>query len=228
MKSLKLMILAAIIALAQADTTEGCFSNNGKYCEFCYRRKPLYPAQGCGPEVSKFDRCFQYSVDEKSKKLVCTQCSPAFYLKITDTTQTCELATAENSIDFCLNEVQFFSGNHMCFYCSSEMYPVFNPSKGTYSCQPARNVEHSDPNCMWGAGVYGPVTRCYRCMKGYTAYGFNGSCKLEKELNVVGCLQYTKGKCVTCNAYEGYSMQGDGSCLKAAIDSNKSPRLVDN
>ena len=227
MKSLKLVILAFTIALAQANSIEGCFSNKGKYCETCYKRKPLYPAQGCGP-IKEFDRCAQYTVFEKAKKVVCTRCFPGFYLKITDTTRTCEQVTLQYHIDFCLNNIEFYGANLMCYFCSSQRYSVFNEPEGTYSCQPAQNVKHSDPNCMWGASTYNGFAQCYRCQEGYTWSLSTGTCKLEKELNVVGCLLYDTGKCLECNVYEGYSMQADGSCLKNQPVSKNSPRLFDN
>ena len=213
MKNIKLLILACVLAIVYTNQDQGCLSNTGKYCETCYQRKPLYPAQGCGPVLPDTDPCAFYRYEEKTQDFVCIRCKTGYILKLSSKDRSCQKVPF---IPFCKFEYQIDNRNPICLVCENEKYAVFDMFKNTYSCEPAKDVEHSDPNCLWGGGAYQHYAQCYRCQEGYTSYKFTGVCKLEKELNLVGCLKYDRGKCQECDVYGGYSMQGDGSCLKKA------------
>ena len=128
------------------------------------------------------------------------------------TKTTCVPGTIED----CVNELQLANKKDLCITCNNGKYSFIMGTKT--GCFGLPEGSAGIKNCLWGgfyrAGKFG----CDRCEPGYSLnvdFDHPDSCTLAE---VEGCL-FVSGvtkKCAACDVYDGWSMQVDGSCVKAA------------
>ena len=193
------------------------------YCELCYRSKPDANG-GCGPLLSSSGKCLFYPSIPGYGVKGCDRCRPGYALKTAY--ETCVTTT---TIPGCVQE--FFNRfNKPSFLGCLNGYAELEGFIGvTKKCIPASQVPIAIKNCLWGgtyrSASYDPlrnmkipaVASCYRCKPGYSL--FASSIESYKPATIRGCLEMRRDgkRCVTCDVYDGYSMQPDFTCLKVGM-----------
>ena len=197
-----IFITAIIIASANAltpkpktTTTRGCFQWNQfvKSCSVCYRRS--FNGDRCGPLLPSTDPCL-IPEEQIDRAPLCRLCKPGYGL-------TKEQACAPLNIFGCVRGLITEQGQK-CLACAGGQYPN---DEGT-ECIVA-SPSNSISDCLWG----GANGTCYKCFPGYVL-SFNGKFCFSQSSSQKGCYQLARGgsDCYVCNAWNGYSMQKDGTC----------------
>ena len=199
-KSILLAFLLAVSSHCQSQNiVKGCFQWNSftNSCALCYRRK--YAAiGGCGSLLPSNDTCLIHKEPAGSNATICALCASGYALNTTS--GGCKQA----SIFDCLN-TQYDGKTVKCLVCAGGQYPTSDGSL----CAPPESSSRVIRNCQWG----GPNNTCYKCAPGYVLTRNSQGCHGQFS-STRGCLQLNSNgsTCFVCDAFNGYSMQKDGTC----------------
>ena len=102
---------------------------------------------------------------------------------------------------------------HFCAACGEFFYV----QRDLKSCTAKTPVKIS--GCLWGgviSGIPGARPSCFRCYTGL-ALNFRRDNCIQSPLK--GCYWYNEqaNRCQACDAFNGYSMQPDGSCQEPPV-----------
>ena len=209
---ISLLVLATAISGLNANSFNGCVSanSNGK-CDQCLERKVLIDGNGCGPLQPTNDTCLIYGYNGIFKRELCNVCKTGYANKLIfdggNVTQSCIPGTIQG----CLLEEDVTLGKlneTICEACPNNTYSVLNLTTKTSTCQ---NITNPIANCKWGAAAIFNEIQCSRCNDGYAIDALTRKCATTVE---TGCWVQLKGKCTACNPFEGYSINGNGTCFK--------------
>ena len=207
MKWLKFLLGSVIfVDLNKADLIPGCLKYIDGRCWTCYQRRPEQLSRGCGARLPDSDPCAFYDSDTKYQVIKCDICKPGFKL-VFDEINASKRKCVKGTYQHCTNEVQIAGNTDVCLGCDNQMYFSVDANK----CITPAAGKPRIKNCLWGGYYNAGDPRCERCKPGYTLEYLN-TCKRD---TIEGCLTASvSGRCLSCDVYEGYSMQPDGSCLK--------------
>ena len=193
------LLLAASINCQVTTTIKGCFQWNSftNSCALCFRRQ-LTTTGICGPLLSSTDPCWIHREPYGSSKTICGFCAPGYALN--SATGACDRVNIFN----CLN-AQYDGKTAKCLVCGGGQYPT---EDGT-ACAPAKSSSTKVGACDWGT----TGAKCYKCDPGYVISRDNTGC-YGTTTTTIGCQQLNADDqtCFVCDAFNGYSMQKDGTC----------------
>ena len=195
-------LLAASISCQTKKTIKGCFQWNSftNSCSLCYRRQ-FATLGGCGPLLPSTDPCLIHREPAGSKTTICGLCRQGYALT---STGACKVSEIFN----CIN-AQVAGSATKCLACGGNEYPA------TQSTTCAPNTSTAVSGCLWG----GPNNTCYKCSPGYVLTRDSLNCsQYSSSSTLIGCQQLNAdgSTCFVCDAFNGYSMQKDGTCLFTA------------
>ena len=195
---LLIVILAASISCQTPSTTiKGCFQWNTftNSCSLCYQR--AIQGSKCGPLLPSNSLCLIHK-EQVGSPVNCDLCRPGYSL--TEDGQ-CKVI----NIFGCVRGV-IRAGKSLCLACGGGLFPAKDQS----GCAPipSTNISYV-ANCVWGASN----GTCYKCAPGFVV-GSNATFCTSETTTTKGCYQLNRDNqtCFVCDAFDGYSMQKDGSC----------------
>ena len=189
------LILSASINCQTKKVIKGCFQWNSftNTCALCFRRQ-FTTFGGCGALLPSTDTCLIHREPAGSKTTICGLCRPGYALTATGSCQ-------QINIFNCIN-AQIVGKTAKCLACGGGESPT---NDGT-ACAPDSN--NHVPACLWDS----PNTHCYKCIPGYVLARNSQGCYAVTS-GTIGCQQLNSdGSCFVCDAFNGYSMQKDGTC----------------
>ena len=205
---------ALLVISTLSQQTGRCFDvSENKHCFSCYRSKPNGLKPGCGPLLPDSDPCSIYNYNNDKMIAECEVCKPGFAVQndYGNKIPTC----IQGSVQGCQFEVSI-PGVNLCFACHQPgYYAQRTASLFDIACKPLPEGVKPIENCQWG-GTYNPKQKefgCYKCKAGYTLSQDHTMCTPWK---IPGCSFRSGNSCTTCDAYDGWSMQPDGTCLKSS------------
>ena len=200
------LVVAALVMTANCAGLQGCVEFYEKRCQRCFRRY-LQKDGFCGPLLPASDPCDIYTNSGRGKnRNFCVKCKPGFALGN-------NFSCIKGTIASCVDEELREGSPRNCFGCGPGKYSVIDPQTKTTSC---KAVSSPVGNCLWGGRVNQGAIRgvtCYRCQPGFAVGVDSGLCfpAVQK-----GCWTQSKGRCFSCDPFEGYSINNLGNCFKTA------------